>query len=139
MLSFLVSPKGRFRRRDYWIGAALMVAILLLGLGADFVFRGIEWVPSANGGEGDFSEPPMFLGVAGILIMWPSLAMGIKRWHDRDKAWYFVLLGLIPLVNIYAYFSLFFLPGTKGSNRFGADPRDELAASMASPAMENAT
>lgn len=125
MLSYFLSPKGRFRRRDYWFGMIVVMIILAIGLSADFVFRGVEMIPTGTPGEFDLQPAPLMLGFTGLLILWPSIAMGIKRWHDRDKSGWFVLLGMIPIVNLYAYFSLFFLSGTRGLNRFGPDPREE--------------
>lgn len=125
MLNYFLSPKGRFRRRDYWFGMVVMMIILAIGLSADFVFRGVEMIPTDTPGQYDLHPAPLVLGFAGLLILWPSIAMGIKRWHDRDKSGWFVLLGMIPIVNLYAYLSLFFLAGTRGLNRFGPDPREE--------------
>jgi uncharacterized membrane protein YhaH (DUF805 family) len=125
MLNYFLSPKGRFRRRDYWFGMIVMMIILAIGLSADFVFRGVEIIPTGGPGDFIFQPAPLLLGVAGLLILWPSIAMGIKRWHDRDKSGWFVLLGMIPIVNLYAYISLFLLPGTRNLNRFGPDPREE--------------
>ncbi len=125
MFTYFLSPKGRFRRRDYWFGILVVMIILALGLSADFVFRDVEMIPTGTPGEYTLEPAPLFLGLAGVLILWPCLAMGIKRWHDRDKSGWFVLLGMIPIVNLYAYFSLLFLPGTRGLNRFGPDPREE--------------
>ncbi|MFK7792614.1 MAG: DUF805 domain-containing protein [Devosiaceae bacterium] len=129
MFAYFLSPKGRFRRRDYWFGMTVVSMILALGLGADFVLRGVQLVlfegPSGGPGEFNLVPAPLFFGVAGVLILWPSLAMGIKRWHDRDRSGWWVLLSFIPIVNIYAYISMFLLSGTPGINRFGLDPRDE--------------
>ena len=57
-----------------------------------------------------------------LLLLWPSLAMYIKRAHDRDWPWPFVLLTFVPLVQIWPMIEFWFLRGTIGSNRFGADP-----------------
>ena len=46
----------------------------------------------------------------------------IRRWHDLDKSGYWVILCLIPLVNIIALICLFFKRGTVGPNQYGPDP-----------------
>jgi uncharacterized membrane protein YhaH (DUF805 family) len=125
MFSYFFSPKGRFRRRDYWFGTIIATVLLGMGFGADYVFRGVMVVPGETPGAFAFQPEPLFLGGAGLVIAWPLLAMGIKRWHDRDKSGWWMLLAFIPIVNLYAYVSLFLLPGTRHLNRFGPDPREE--------------
>lgn len=61
--------------------------------------------------------------LASFLAIWPYLAIAIKRWHDRDKSGWWVLIGLVPLIGpIWAIVETGFLPGTDGPNQFGADP-----------------
>jgi uncharacterized membrane protein YhaH (DUF805 family) len=58
-----------------------------------------------------------------VLLIWPSLAVSAKRWHDRDKSAWWILVGLIPIIgNIWILIENGFLRGTEGSNRFGDDP-----------------
>jgi uncharacterized membrane protein YhaH (DUF805 family) len=55
-----------------------------------------------------------------LILLWPSLAIQIKRFHDRDKSGWWVLLNLIPIIGpIWLFIELGFLPGTPGPNRFG--------------------
>lgn len=64
--------------------------------------------------------------IVGLVLIWPALALFVKRWHDRDRSLWFVLLIFIPLVNLFAsvwvIIELYFLRGTVGDNRFGPDP-----------------
>jgi uncharacterized membrane protein YhaH (DUF805 family) len=56
-----------------------------------------------------------------LILLWPSLAIAIKRFHDRDKSGWWVLISLIPIIGpIWLLIELGFLPGTPGTNRFGA-------------------
>ena len=49
-----------------------------------------------------------------------SLAIQVKRWHDRNKSGWWVLIGLIPLIGgIWALIETGFLAGDDGENRFG--------------------
>jgi len=54
-------------------------------------------------------------GIGGIMIT-------IRRLHDLDKSGWFILLALIPIVNIGFAIYVWFFKGTDGYNRFGADP-----------------
>ena len=71
------------------------------------------------------------LGESGFVILilififnfWAHLAVNVKRWHDRDKSGWWVLIELIPLIgSIWALVELGCLKGTYGKNRFGPDP-----------------
>jgi uncharacterized membrane protein YhaH (DUF805 family) len=58
-----------------------------------------------------------------IPLIWISLALQVKRWHDRDKSGAWVFIGFIPLIGpIWALVECGFLRGTVGPNRYGNDP-----------------
>ena len=59
-----------------------------------------------------------------IVFIWVSIAIQVKRWHDRNKSGWWVLLGLVPIGNIWAFIETGFLRGTVGANNFGADATD---------------
>lgn len=59
----------------------------------------------------------LMCGYIGTIIY--SIIIAIKRFHDMDKSGWWALLTLLPLVSII----IIFIPGTKGSNRFGEDPK----------------
>lgn len=63
------------------------------------------------------------LGLSMILyyiFLLPTLAVDVKRMHDRDKAWYWVLIQFIPLIGlVWFMIEAGALPGTEGPNRFG--------------------
>lgn len=68
---------------------------------------------------------PFLLGkglLAGLLELWAQAALSVKRAHDRDRSGWFVLVLLVPLVQIWPFIELWFLRGTKGDNQFGSDP-----------------
>ena len=63
--------------------------------------------------------------VVSVLSLWPMIAAGTKRCHDRDRSGWFQLTYLIPLFGaLWMFIYLGFLIGTEGSNRFGPDPLD---------------
>ena len=100
-----LSPSGRIGRRVFWIqGVLVFVVIGLVGALLDSVLQ-------ANG---------IVSMVASLLVIWPSLAVQIKRWHDRDKSGWWVLIALVPVIGaIWAIVETGFLAGTPGPNRFG--------------------
>ena len=58
-----------------------------------------------------------------IALIWASLAINVKRWHDRDKSGLWILIGVIPILGpIWNFIETGCLRGTVGPNRFGNDP-----------------
>lgn len=57
-------------------------------------------------------------GIISLALVLPSLAVGARRLHDIEKSGWWLLLGIIPLVNfllIYWYCQ----PGTPAENKYG--------------------
>lgn len=135
--------KGRSRRMEFWMFA-------LLNLIVSFVIGIIIALTSGTGAmlndmqAGAGSPFGFLMGGAGILLLiWslailiPSIAVAVRRLHDRDMSgwWYlgFIVLSLIPFLNIIsaiAFIVLMALPGTEGPNRFGSDPKDPSSATV---------
>ncbi|MCK7615023.1 DUF805 domain-containing protein [Roseibium sediminicola] len=110
--TFLLSFGGRTPRSDYWLRFVLPFSgfILLVGMLANAM-------PEA--------EPILKSVFAVVLVamVWPSLAVAVKRLHDRDKSAWWLLLLLIPIVgSIWWFVDGGCLRGTKGPNRYGNDP-----------------
>nr|WP_317043480.1 DUF805 domain-containing protein [Flavobacterium defluvii] len=110
---------GRARRREYWYftlaNIILFICFLIIGglLGAIF----------GDAGNGAGIGYVCYI-VCSLLTMLPTLAVTVRRLHDTDKSGWFILLGIIPLAGIVL---LVFLSteGTRGPNRYGADPKNE--------------
>lgn len=114
----LWSFEGRIPRRTFWAatGAWFGAGALLIGLGSAIV---------ANSADGSML-PFVFLGLIAIFALaslWSSIAIQIKRWHDRGKPGTMVLVNFIPIVGgIWALVECGFKRGTTGPNTFGEDP-----------------
>jgi uncharacterized membrane protein YhaH (DUF805 family) len=106
----LFSFQGRINRAKFWLGlvllwaaSAILSAILLATRDSAFL--------------------QIVLGLISLALIWPGLAISIKRWHDRDKSGWWVLIALIPIIGaIWALVETGFLPGTPGPNQYGPDP-----------------
>ena len=106
----LFSFRGRIRRIEYW-AVSIIIGIIIL-LPAYVVFE--PYSEQAN----------IYVDIMAILLLWPSLAIQAKRWHDRDKSAWWILINLVPVIGfIWAIIENGFLKGTAGSNRFG-EPRE---------------
>ena len=55
--------------------------------------------------------------------LWIWFALSAKRFHDRDRKGWWLLISLIPPIGIlWVFVVLGFFKGTEGDNRFGPDP-----------------
>lgn len=114
---------GRSRRKEYWMFVLFQVLLVI-----PFVL-----VLGLSGSLEEGSEPGGFAmllaGLLGLIFLGlfiPSLAVQVRRLHDTDRSGWWILLGIIPFVNYIGFIVLlvfYCLDGSKGENRFGADPK----------------
>jgi uncharacterized membrane protein YhaH (DUF805 family) len=96
---------GRASRSEYWwFYLAVIAGYVLIAL-----FFG-------NGALGSLLA--LVLVVASFL---PTLSAGARRLHDTGRSGWFLLLGLIPLVNLYLLY-LLASRGEEGPNAYGLPP-----------------
>lgn len=112
----MFSFQGRIGRKTFWLS---ILAITVVAWVAIAIIMGI----GANMETGEISPLALILLVLlYIPMIWISLALQAKRWHDRDKSAWWILLNLVPIINIWAFIETGFLKGTEGPNQFGPDP-----------------
>ena len=114
--------EGRINRDRYW---KYQLAIFLM----IFVF---EVCVVVLGGHGmlDPRHPsaikwiviPGFL-VVFVIAVWVHFAAGARRFQDRGKAGWWVLIGFVPVIGFFwLWIECGFLRGTIGPNKYGPDP-----------------
>ena len=114
--STFFSANGRIGRGRWWLFHLIQWSpVIVMGIAAGVVS------PAKD------TEPPgWFIAlffVWYILLMWTSICLNAKRWHDRDKSGWWQLIALVPLIGgIWALIENGFLRGTDGPNSFGPDP-----------------
>jgi len=113
---FYLSAQGRVNRKQFWLWLVLPCTVISIVLVLVDLALGTY---DAKDGVGLFSS------IFSLVVIVPALLVYIKRWHDRDKSGWWMLIVLIPLVGIIWFLvELGFLPGTPGPNRFGPPPLD---------------
>ncbi len=109
----LFSFHGRISRSTYWLKFYLpYMGIYILMIGLDIAIGSFD----KEAGVG------MFTGIFWLISIYSVIVINIKRIHDRNRIGWFLLLGLIPFVNIWVMIELGFLKGSEGSNDYGDDP-----------------
>lgn len=153
MFRFYFYPNGRVSRREMWMK-------FLLPYGGLVTLTNLaNMAVAATGMLGLLPLTIMVSSIVGLAMFWPSIAVPIKRFHDRNMSGWWVLIFFVlalvatlvmlagtmagPMVTLigavtlgavllWQFVILFVLPGTDGDNRFGSDPR--LGASVSSQA-----
>ncbi|MEQ8966603.1 MAG: DUF805 domain-containing protein [Azospirillaceae bacterium] len=101
---------GRIGRLTWWLGVAILY---LAGLILYALFGGGGIVPF----------------VLNILLLVAGLMLHIKRFHDRGKSGWWVLILFVPVIGvIWAIVDLGILQGDGGPNRFGELPPERRTA-----------
>ncbi|MBR1579919.1 MAG: DUF805 domain-containing protein [Selenomonadaceae bacterium] len=112
----IFTVEGRLNRLRYF-KYTLLVSVVCGVLEVVLV-----WLASKLTGSGEgilitvvytLSSIPMFIGNAMVTV---------RRCHDLNMSGGFVLLCIIPIVNVLFGIYLLFAKGTVGWNKYGADP-----------------
>lgn len=94
---------GRARRKEYWyftlVNLIVFVAFMALGEQANVV-----------------------AGIYMLAVLLPSLAVSVRRLHDTGRSGWWVLLALVPLLNL-VLLVFFVQDSVEGANEYGANPK----------------
>ncbi|MFO1243005.1 MAG: DUF805 domain-containing protein [Rickettsiales bacterium] len=109
-----VTFSGRASRSEFWY---FYLFGILLGIVTGIL--DVMIMPTPEPGMQPHNGP--INALASLATLLPSLAVTSRRLHDTNRSFWWILIaftiiGLIPLLIWYC------TRGTKGDNRFGADP-----------------
>lgn len=98
---------GRARRMEYWMFTlfnAVIIAVLdLIGMAV---------------------RAGTYLGgLYSLAVLIPSLAVAVRRLHDTGKSGWWVLIAIVPLIGWIVLLVFMVLPGDRGDNAHGPDPK----------------
>ncbi len=110
---------GRIGRQQWWLGTVvLMVASWIIS----FVIQMFAGAPDPATGQMNTGALIILLVVM-IPFIYASVALSVKRWHDRGKSGWWYLIVLVPIIGgLWALVENGFLRGTEGPNQYGPDP-----------------
>jgi uncharacterized membrane protein YhaH (DUF805 family) len=116
----LWSFDGRIARGQYWKGVVVLLAAIFL-----FAALGglISWAAGV-GREDDMRVlGAVFALPLAMALFVGNLALDVKRFHDRGKSGWWVLITLVPLIGpLWLLLELGFLEGDLGPNAYGPNP-----------------
>jgi uncharacterized membrane protein YhaH (DUF805 family) len=122
MQSLLFSFQGRVNRAKFWLVHLAMWLVTAVVFGSIFGGAAMTSDPAAAF-ESVGMVPGLVLAVVYVLMVWIGLAIGVKRWHDRNKSGWWILISLVPVIGgLWYLIECGFLRGTVGPNTYGPDP-----------------
>jgi uncharacterized membrane protein YhaH (DUF805 family) len=104
---------GRARRAEYWHFVLANIAFVL-------AFNLVDMLVRVLTGTGPF----VLLYALAVLV--PAIAVSIRRLHDSDRSGWWLVLAIVPLVDlVLVYFLVCDSDG--GTNRYGRNPKLAIA------------
>ncbi len=104
-----LDPRGRIGRATFWRGGVLAL------LGIALLLRALLDIARCPPDEAE--------QWVSLLMAWPTAAVSAKRWHDRDRSAWWVLLLLLPVIGVvWLLVDNGFVRGSAGANRYGPPP-----------------
>jgi Predicted membrane protein len=131
---YYTSTNGRISRLEYFAATA-MIYVAFLGAGFALMMFSFASIFSGN----IFTVLGTFgMGWLLYFVLWLAGAVacflaGAKRAHDRNKSGWFVLLYFVPILSLWPFVELYFLPGTAGNNLYGNDPLVRFGTALTPP------
>ena len=151
-MPWLFGHQGRIRRLQYWAGLGIVLAlsivnvIIVMALGLVDFTSATEAQMSGDALAAFMANLPFM--VLGLPITWITIALGVKRFHDRNRSGYWLLpvqlapyvigtvslalgvqnpivlalYGLSTLVTFAGFIYLGFFPSDPHNNQYGAGP-----------------
>jgi len=100
---------GRARRKEYWMFFLFnMIIAAVFGILNKIVPGNVFQIVS---------------GIYSLALLVPGLAVCVRRLHDTNRSWLFILFGLIPLAGAIILIVFLAQEGTAGDNQYGPNPK----------------
>lgn len=111
-LSLLFGFSGRIGRAQFWLGYVIQIAITIVG-----------YVCLLYGEQNESIAALVAALILFVPVIWIGICVMAKRYHDRDKSAWWILIAFIPIIGgIWQLIELGLLKGTEGTNDYGPDP-----------------
>ena len=123
MIHNYFSFSGRLNRKPFIFRSIVATLIpILLAISLFFVFAG-GFRPGMEYQHRDLLWLHVLLhSLLVIMAIVAGFSLGVRRCHDLDKSGWWLLLGIIPYINVMWGLYLMCKRGTIGRNRYGDDP-----------------
>ncbi len=107
---------GRARRKEYWM---FLLFNILISIALGFVEGMFGLVTELGFG--------MISIVYSLLLLIPSLAVGVRRLHDTGRSGWWLLIVFVPIVGAIALLVFAVQDSESGHNEYGPNPKGAIA------------
>lgn len=108
---------GRARRKEFWMFTLINTIIWAVPYTLAFTML-------SNNPESAFATILFaIVGLYGLGVFIPSLAVTVRRLHDTDRSGWWILIGLIPVIGFIVLLVFYVQNSQAGSNQYGENPK----------------
>ncbi|MDP3740293.1 MAG: DUF805 domain-containing protein [Hyphomonadaceae bacterium] len=125
-MDFYLSLNGRVSLGQYWLRFMLPLIVIyavLMFIVFSTMGSSMADIDPSNPLAIYTTGPGIILAIVGLIVLWPSIAISVKRLHDIGWTGWLVLLSLVPIASLVIVVVNWFIPGNQGDNKYGPDPR----------------
>lgn len=116
MLEKIFTVQGRLNRLPY---IKYVIVLTVISFILNFIVSTAAALLTGNA-EGTLAK------ILSVIVTLPlslgSIMIAIRRLHDLNRSGWFLLAGIIPVLNVILVIYMLFFKGTDGANKYGADP-----------------
>ena len=105
---------GRLRYMAYGIGSYLLLMMVMIPVVGTSALTGAE--------EAMSTFAMIAMGIIYIAMLVAGVAFAKRRLNDLNRSGWWMLLSIVPFVNLIFTIYVIFFPGTESDNDFGAAP-----------------
>ena len=108
---------GRARRKEYWYFCLFNIIVAIVLAIVDVIF-------------GTFSKAlgiGLFGGIYALAVFIPSLAVSVRRLHDRNRSGWWLLIALVPIIGAIVLLVFMVQDSQEGDNQYGPNPKETVA------------
>jgi len=96
---------GRAQRKQYWMFVLFYVLIYI----AFSIIDGLIGIS-------------LLTTIFALLMIIPSISVGVRRLHDTGRSGLWLLIGFIPIIG-FIVLIIFFVQDSQGENEYGVSPK----------------
>lgn len=115
-LNVIYTTEGRLNRLRYFKYQLIWALVAAIG---GFI---IGFIMGFLTGQSEGTLFNIVTGIFSVVMGIGNIMLSIRRLHDLNKSGWFMLILLIPVVNLIFAIYMYLAKGTSGENRYGADP-----------------
>lgn len=117
--------EGRARRKEFWMFTLINFLIVMALQTLLFMVAGMN--PESTLGVAISG----ILGLYGLGVFIPSLAVAVRRLHDTNRSGWWILISLVPIIGAIVLIVFYVQDSQPGTNQYGENPKGGVDTAVA--------